>query len=136
MADASMYVINPVFQAKSFEEMVKPLSMYAQAYKEQEAKIEDMTDKAAALEWIANQDPDSQTAALYRDMSGKIKGIRDDIMMNGLTGGLRSRILGTRRIYSANSSEITRRYQDMIKYRERMEQLQDKDPSMRFSIDS
>lgn len=93
--------------------MVQPLALYAQAYKEQEAKIEDMTDKAAALEWIANQNPDSQTAALYRDMSAKIKGIRDDIMINGLQGGTRSRILGARRMYSANSAEITRRYEDM-----------------------
>jgi len=136
MADANMYIMNPVFQAESFNEMVQPLALYAQAYKEQEAKVEDMTDKASALEWIANQNPDSQTAALYRDMSNKIKGIRDDMMMNGLTGGLRSRILGTRRIYSANSSEITRRYEDMVKYRDRMAALQDKDPSMVFSADS
>jgi hypothetical protein len=113
MADANMYIMNPVFQAESFNEMVQPLALYAQAYKEQEAKIEDMTDKAAALEWIANQNPDSQTAALYRDMSAKIKGIRDDMMINGLQGGTRSRILGARRMYSANSAEITRRYEDM-----------------------
>ena len=136
MADASMYVLNPFFQTKSFDEMVKPLTMYAQAYKEQEAKIEDMTDKAAALEWIANQNPDSQTAALYRDMSDKIKGLRDDIMTNGLTGGLSSRILGARRMYSANSAEITRRYEDMKKYQDRMEQLKDKDNSMIFSPES
>ena len=136
MADANMYVLNPFFQTRSFDDMVKPLAMYAAAYKEQEAKVEDMTDKASALEWIANQNPNSQTAALYRDMSNKIKGIRDDMMMNGLTGGLRSRILGTRRIYSANSSEITRRYEDMVKYKDRMAALQDKDPSMVFSADS
>lgn len=59
MADANMYIMNPVFQAESFNEMVQPLALYAQAYKEQETKIEDMTDKAAALEWIANQNPDS-----------------------------------------------------------------------------
>lgn len=29
MADASMYVLNPFFQTKSFDEMVKPLTMYA-----------------------------------------------------------------------------------------------------------
>ena len=136
MADANMYIMNPVFQAESFNEMVQPLTMYATAYKEQEAKIEDMTDKAAALEWIANQNPDSQTAALYRDMSDKIKGIRDDLMINGLQGGTRSRILGARRMYSANSAEITRRYEDMKKYQERMEQLYDKDNSMVFSPES
>jgi len=59
MADANMYVLNPVFKADTFQEMVAPLTLYAQAYKEQEAKVEDMTDKAAALEWIANQNPDS-----------------------------------------------------------------------------
>ena len=136
MADASMYILNPVFKAESFKEMVEPLNLYAQAYKEQEAKIEDMTDKAAALEWIANRDPESQTAALYRNMSEKIKDIRDDMMINGLQGGTRSRILGTRRIYSANSAEITRRYEDMKKYQERMEQLKDKDNSMIFSPES
>ena len=136
MPNGNMYVLDPVFKADTFQEMVAPLAMYAQAYKEQEAKVEDMTDKASALEWIANQNPDSQTAALYRDMSDKIKGIRDDMMMNGLTGGLRSRILGTRRIYSANSSEITRRYNDMVKYQDRMEDLKSKDPSMVFSADS
>lgn len=136
MADANMYIMNPVFQAESFNEMVQPLALYAQAYKEQEAKIEDMTDKAAALEWIANQNPDSQTAALYRDMSAKIKGIRDDMMINGLQGGTRSRILGARRMYSANSAEITRRYEDMQKYQQRMEQLYDKDNSIVFSPES
>jgi len=95
-----------------------------------------MTDKAAALEWIANQDPESQTAALYRDMSDKIKGLRDNIMMNGLTGGLRSQVLGARRMYSANSAEITRRYEDMKAYRDRMAALQDKDSSMVFSPES
>jgi len=98
--------------------------------------LEDMTDKASALEWIANQNPNSQTAALYRNMSDKIKGIRDDIMMNGFNGNLRTDILNTRKIYSANSAEITRRYNDMVKYRDRMAALQDKDPSMKFSIDS
>lgn len=136
MADANMYIMNPVFQAESFNEMVQPLALYAQAYKEQEAKVEDMTDKAAALEWIANQNPDSQTAALYRDMSAKIKGIRDDMMINGLQGGTRSRILGARRMYSANSAEITRRYEDMQKYQQRMEQLYDKDNSIVFSPES
>lgn len=134
--DANMYVLNPVFKADTFQETVAPLQLYAQAYKEQEAKVEDMTDKAAALEYIANQNPDSQTAALYRDMSNKIKGLRDDIMTNGLMGGLRSRILGARRTYSANSAEITRRYQDMQKYQERMEQMYDKDNSMVFSPES
>lgn len=136
MADANMYVLNPVFKADTFQETVAPLTLYAQAYKEQEAKIEDMTDKAAALEWIANQDPESQTAALYRDMSNKIKGLRDDIMTNGLMGGLRSRILGARRAYSANSAEITRRYESMQKYQERMEQMYDKDNSVIFSPES
>jgi len=95
-----------------------------------------MTDKAAALEWIANQNPDSQTAALYKDMSAKIQGLRDDIMMNGLTGGLRSRILGARRMYSANSAEITRRYEDMKKYQDKMDELSAKDTSMVFSTDT
>lgn len=135
-ADPNMYVIKPFFEARSFDELVKPLTMAAQAYKEQEAKLEDMTDKAAALEWIANQDPNSQTAALYRDMSDKIQGIRDNIMMNGFTGSLRTNILNTRKIYSANASEITRRYEDMVKYKDRMAALQDKDPSMVFSADS
>lgn len=135
MAD-NMYVLNPVFRADTFQETVAPLQMYAQAYKEQEAKIEDMTDKAAALEWIANNNPNSQTAALYKDMSDKIKGIRDDLMNNGLMGGLRSRILGMRRTYSANSAEIARRYEDMQKYQQRMEQLYDKDNSIVFSPES
>lgn len=134
--DASMYVLNPVFKADTFQETVAPLTLYAQAYKEQEAKIEDMTDKAAALEWIANQNPESQTAALYRDMSDKIKGIRDNIINNGLMGDTRSRILSTRKTYSANSAEIMRRYQDMVKYKDRMDQLHDKDNSIRFSSDS
>ena len=136
MADGNMYVLNPFFQTRSFDDMIKPLALYAQAYKEQEAKIEDMTDKAAALEWIANRDPQSQTAALYRDMSEKIKGIRDDMMINGLQGGTRSRILGARRMYSANSAEITRRYEDMKAYQNRMEQLWDKDNSIVFSPES
>ena len=135
MAD-NMYILNPVFKADTFQEVVAPLQMYAQAYKEQEAKIEDMTDKAAALEWIANNNPNSQTAALYKDMSDKIKGIRDDLMNNGLMGGLRSRILGMRRTYSANSAEIARRYEDMQKYQQRMEQLYDKDNSIVFSPES
>lgn len=134
--DPNMYVIKPFFEARSFDELVKPLTMAAQAYKEQEAKLEDMTDKAAALEWIANQDPNSQTAALYKNMSDKIQGIRDNIMMNGFTGSLRTNILNTRKIYSANASEITRRYEDMVKYKDRMAALQDKDPSMVFSADS
>jgi len=116
--------------------MVKPLTLAAAAYKEQEAKLEDMTDKASALEWIANRDPNSQTAALYREMSDKIQGIRDDIMMNGFHGGIRPSILDTRKIYSANSAEITRRYNDMVEYQKRMEQLSDKDNSMVFSMDS
>lgn len=33
--------------------MLKPYLMYAQAYKEEEQKMEDMTDKAAALKYIA-----------------------------------------------------------------------------------
>lgn len=134
--DPNMYVIKPFFQAKSFDEMVKPLTLAAAAYKEQEAKLEDMTDKASALEWIANRDPNSQTAALYREMSDKIQGIRDDIMMNGFHGGIRPSILDTRKIYSANSAEITRRYNDMVEYQKRMEQLSDKDNSMVFSMDS
>ena len=134
--DPNMYVIKPFFQARSFDEMVKPLTLAAAAYKEQEAKLEDMTDKASALEWIANRDPNSQTAALYREMSDKIQGIRDDIMMNGFHGGIRPSILDTRKIYSANSAEITRRYNDMAEYQKRMEQLSDKDNSMVFSTDS
>lgn len=29
MADANMYIMNPVFQAESFNEMVQPLALYA-----------------------------------------------------------------------------------------------------------
>jgi len=29
MADANMYIMNPVFQAESFNEMVQPLTLYA-----------------------------------------------------------------------------------------------------------
>ena len=32
--DPNMYVIKPFFEARSFDELVKPLTMAAQAYKE------------------------------------------------------------------------------------------------------
>lgn len=134
MAVQSSFTIDSYFEPTSFKDMVLPLTYYKNTYDTQEKKLEDMTDKAAALKWIAEQNPDSQTARLYNSMMDRIADVSEQLThTRGLTPSVRHNVLALREPYSANTAEILRRQEAMEKYRTAREELAAKDPSIRFA---
>lgn len=69
-------------------------------------------------------------------MEDRINAVRDSLYAHGLNQKSRRDAHSLRSMYSANSSEITRRYNDYKEWRKRMDALSDKDDSVRFSKDS
>jgi len=130
------FVINSTYDPFTLGELMTPYQEYGKAFEKQEDKIEDMTDKAETLKYIAEQDPNSETARLYQSMNDRLTAARDELYRNGMSMGIRKDIQNLRGLYTANASEITRRYNDLREYRDRMTKLVDKDPSVRFTPSS
>lgn len=127
-------VVNSKYNPFTFDELIKPYTMYEDAYEKQQAAAEDLASKAATLE---NLSPELDSAELktYNDWKNQLKSASDQLATSGLSPELRDRIRTLGLYYNTDLSPIEERMKtrsDLIK-EQRTQRL--RNPNTIFDID-
>lgn len=127
-------VVNSKYNPFTFDELIKPYTMYEDAYEKQQAAAEDLASKAATLE---NLSPELDSAELktYNDWKNQLKSASDQLATSGLSPELRDRIRTLGLYYNTDLAPIEEKMKtrsDLIK-EQRAQRL--KNPNIFFDID-
>ena len=119
---ANYFVINNKFKPYSFDELIKPYQIYGQAYKEQEA----MLDDAMANEFSPdNLDAIQDKAAydMYNAADQGLKAVSDELATRGLSPQLRNRLRNTAKEYKRTMTSLNNAQEQLNAERDRRAKL-------------
>lgn len=123
------------FNPYTFDEMLKPLAMAADAYNAVQSGIEELGAKADLMKMYANEVPDSKTANMYNSYAKDLEKQASMLAKHGLTPASRQGLLNMKRRYSSEVVPIetaVARREALIK--EQRDALRN-DPSLMFDVD-
>lgn len=95
------------FNPFTYDEMVKPLVYYKQAYDEAEAAYSDLATQTEAWKDIANREKSPEAFEMYQRYSGDLSRAVDDFSQ-GMTAKNRRALLGLKRRYAQDIAPIAR----------------------------
>lgn len=95
------------FNPFTYDEMVKPLLYYKQAYDEAEAAYSDLVTQTEAWKDIANREKSPEAFEMYQRYSGDLSRAVDDFSQ-GMTAKNRRALLGLKRRYAQDITPIAR----------------------------
>lgn len=95
------------FNPFTYDEMVKPLIYYKQAYDETEAAYSDLAAQTEAWKDIANRENSPEAFEMYQRYSGDLNRIVDDFSQ-GMTAKNRRALIGMKRRYAQDIAPIAR----------------------------
>ena len=109
MANYSI-VSSAKFTPFTFDEMIKPLEMYRDYYKENEELANKLSEDAAEWGRKASVSTDPETAATYRIYKEDLESLSDRLLKEGMSPGLRSDLQKMRRRYNTEITPIKDAY--------------------------
>lgn len=126
---------NARFNPYTFDEMLKPLAMAADAYNTVQSGIEDLGAKADLMKMYANEVPDSKTANMYNSYAKDLEKQASMLAKHGLTPASRQGLLNMKRRYNSEvvpiETAVARREALTKEQREALL----RDPSLMFDVD-
>ena len=126
---------NARFNPYTFDEMLKPLAMAADAYNTVQSGIEELGAKADLMKMYANEVPDSKTANMYNSYANDLEKQASMLAKNGLTPASRQGLLNMKRRYNSEvvpiETAVARREALTKEQREALL----RDPSLMFDVD-
>lgn len=122
-------VINSQFRPFTFDEMVKPLAYYKEAYDKAEEQYSNLaTDTESTL---ASLDPNSRAYSRIQNYADELRRYTDDFS-NGMTMGNRKALLNMKRRWASDVVPIQQANQKLEKMQEYRDSLLAKDSSVKF----
>lgn len=100
-------VINSQFRPFTFDEMLKPLVQYKEAYDKVEQDYSDLATQTEMWKDIVNQTNSPEAYAMYKGYSDRLNSIVEDFS-KGMTLNNRMALLGMKRDYARNITPIVR----------------------------
>lgn len=126
---------NARFNPYTFDEMLKPLAMAADAYNTVQSGIEELGAKADLMKMYANEVPDSKVANMYNSYAKDLEKQASMLAKHGLTPASRQGLLNMKRRYSSEvvpiETAVTKREALTKEQREALM----RDPSLMFDVD-
>lgn len=126
---------NARFNPYTFDEMLKPLAMAADAYNTVQSGIEELGAKADLIKMYANEVPDSKTANMYNSYAKDLEKQASMLAKHGLTPASRQGLLNMKRRYNSEvvpiETAVARREALTKEQREALL----RDPSLMFDVD-
>lgn len=100
-------VINSQFRPFTYDEMVKPLVQYKEAYDRLEQDYSDLVTQTEMWKDIVNQTNNPEAYEMYKGYSDRLNSIVDDFS-KGMTLSNRKALIGMKRDYAKNITPIVR----------------------------
>lgn len=100
----------------SFESLARPLMALQDKQEKYEDSISLLNSEAAKYEAIANSEPNSEAAALYKGMTEQAKAVADELATKGvLDASIRSKVMGLNTTFNKNVLPIGQAYENKMK---------------------
>lgn len=100
----------------SFESLARPLMALQDKQEKYEDSISLLNSEAAKYEAIANSEPNSEAAALYKGMTEQAKAVADELATKGvLDTSIRSKVMGLNTTFNKNILPIGQAYENKMK---------------------
>lgn len=115
------------FKPLSFDEMVRPLQMYKEAYDKVEEQYADLSTQTEMWRDIANQTNSPEAYEMFKRYADQLQAITDDFA-TGMTLQNRSQLMNMRRRYAAEIVPIQKAkeaYDKMVETREKISTADD-----------
>lgn len=127
-----MYLqLNTRFNPFTYDEMVKPLLYYKQAYDATEAAYSDLATRAEQWKAIAESDDSPMVKAMYQNYSNDLSSIVSDFS-RGMTASNRSALLDMRRRYSREIQPIEIAFKRRAQLDDEQRKAMASDPTMLY----
>ena len=129
--------VNSTFQPFSFDDYLKPYTIYDKAYREVEDTYADLATKANALKRLANdaRDKDSKAYKQYTKYSEELENLANKLNKEGLNPSSRQQALSMRSRYASDISPIEEAYIKRDKLAEEQRKALLSDDSLLFDTD-
>ena len=119
------------FNPFTYDEMVKPLLYYKQAYDEAEAAYSDLATQTEAWKDIANRERSPEAFEMYQRYSGDLSRAVDDFSQ-GMTAKNRRALLGLKRRYARDIQPIADAYKRRSALAEEQRKAIAANPTLRY----
>lgn len=130
------YRISGGYKPLSFQELITPYMLYKDAYDKQEAKLEDLYDKASAYSDLDDLPEDSKARKIYDNYMNSLNKANQDFAANGLTANNRGMYSDIRRRYQGEIGRLARANEKLNKISSMRMAQQSQDSSMIYSQDN
>lgn len=101
-------VLSSQFRPFTYDEMVKPLMQYKEAYDKVEQDYSDLVTQTEAWKDIATQENSPEAYAMYKGYSDQLNSLADTFSKEGLKLGTRRSLLGMKRRYASDITPIAK----------------------------
>lgn len=130
-----MYLtLNSEFKPFTYDELIKPLSDYTEAYNKVEEQYSTLAQQTEAWKNIATQENSPEAYAMYKKYSDELNAVIDDFS-RGMTAQNRSKLAGLKARYTSEITPIATAYNAMQEANKYRETIRAKDSSAVFVKD-
>ena len=123
--------INSRFKPYSYDELVKPLLYYKEAYDKIEKDYSDLAAQAEAFKDIASQEENPEAYKLYKGYSDRLDKAMEDFS-KGMNAATRKDLMKLKRDYSSTIGTISRAYQQASEENKRRSDMLAKNPNIKM----
>jgi hypothetical protein len=130
-----MYItLNSQFRPFTYDELVKPLQDYGEAYREVEEQYSTLAQQTEAWKNIATQENSPEAYAMYKKYSDELNAVVEDFS-RGMTIQNRSKLAGLKSRYASEITPIANAYNAMQAANDYRDTIKGKDDSVIFNVD-
>ena len=127
-------VVNSKYNPFTFDEMVKPFTMYGEEYNRQEAAANELATKAAILENLSPETDKAQYDS-YKSWLGELQQASAALAASGLNPELRSTLATLNNRYSSEYAPLEERIKKRSSLVDEQRAYQQKNPGAFFDVD-
>lgn len=130
-----MYItLNSEFKPFTYDELVKPLQDYGEAYREVEKEFSTLAQQTEAWRNIATQDNSPEAYAMYKKYSDELNAVVEDFS-RGMTAQNRGKLSGLKSRYASEITPIANAYTALSNANAFRDEMRAKDDSIVFNVD-
>lgn len=129
-------IINSKFRPFSFQEMLQPVAMAAQAHQALEDQYAELDTKASMWEKLKDSEIDRDVYQQYKAYSDALKSSSDELAQFGLTPSSRRAMLDLRSRYSKDITPIEQAWAERDRQMKAQQEMMLKDPTHMYRVNA
>lgn len=129
---ARVVINNTRFNPFTFDEILKPLAMYAQEYKRQEDILDELNTKASVFDEMADEQKDPMAHKMYKSYANALRQKLDQLTSEGLSPASRKGLLEMKSRYSKEMVPIENAYKRREALATEQRQALANNPTLRY----